>query len=135
MRFLAVALALLLPACHVFEPEGRRQTTTFTTFLAPDEVRSRAASWLAERGLYDVVASDPRFVRGEKRRPRSVGPGEQVDVQTVSISSVIEGSRVEVQALTYLLTARGEREQADQLSPEAGADHVALVRVLNPVPF
>lgn len=132
---LPFVVAFALPACNIIEPEGRQQTTTFTTFLTRQEVRARTESWLAERGLYQVTRSEPGFVRGEKQRPRSVGPGEQIDVQSVTMETVAEGTRVEAQALTFLVGAGGGRERADQLSPEAGTDHVALVQVLMPRPF
>jgi hypothetical protein len=136
VRFPFALLALAaLPACHLIEPEGRQQTTTFTTFLTRQETRARAESWLAERGLYQVTQSEPGFVRGEKQRPRSVGPGDQIDVQSVAMEIVAEGTRVEVQAMTFLVAGSGARERADQLSPEAGTDHVALVQVLMPRPF
>jgi hypothetical protein len=131
----SLLLAVALPACDVIQPEGRQQTTTFTTFLTRQEVRTRAESWLTERGLYGVTRSEPTFVRGEKRRPRSVGPGEQIDVLSVSMETVAEGTRVEVQAQTFLPVGSGGREQADQLSPEAGTDHASLVQVLMPRPF
>jgi hypothetical protein len=131
---LVVAVAAALPACNLVEPEGRQQATTFTTFLTRQETRARAESWLGERALYQVTSSEPAFVRGEKRRARSVGAGEQVDVQSVRMETVSEGTRVELQSQTFLL--RGSvREQADQLSPEAGTDHVALVQFLMPRPF
>jgi hypothetical protein len=133
VRFaLCLAVLLVLPGC---EPEGREQTTTFTTFLTRQEVRMRAEGWLAERAFYQVTSSDPTFVRGEKRRTRSVGPGEQIDVQAVSIAEVPEGTRVEVHAQTFLVGPGDVRDQADDLSPEALADHSALVGVLNPHPF
>lgn len=133
---LALALPLLaaLPACNIIEPEGRQHTITFTTFLTRQEVRARAESWLAERGLYEITRSEPGFVRGEKQRPRSVGPGEQIDVLSVDMDTVAEGTRVSVQALTYLVVPGG-RERADQVSPEAGTDLDVLVRVLMPRPF
>jgi hypothetical protein len=132
---LPFVVALALPACHIIEPEGRQQTTTFTTFLTRQETRARAESWLGERGQYQVTRSEPGFVRGEKQRPRTVGPGEQIDSQSVTMETVAEGTRVEVQSLTFLVTGGGSRERADQLSPEAGADHVTLVQVLMPRPF
>jgi hypothetical protein len=120
--------------CGVFEPEGRQQTTTFTTLLSRQEARARAESWLSERGQYQVTRSEPGFVRGEKQRPRRVGPGDQIDVQAITMDTVPEGTRVEVQSLTFLVDGGG-REQADQLSPEASTDHVALVQALMPRPF
>jgi hypothetical protein len=131
-RVAAAALLVTLCAC---EPEEREETTSFTTFLTRQEVRARAQGWLAERALYDVTSSDPTFVRGEKRRARTAGPGEQIDVQSVSIAEVTEGTRVEVHAQTYLAGPGDVRDQADELSPEALADHRALVDVLNPHPF
>lgn len=128
----AVALGLL--ACDVFEPEGRQQTTTFTTLLTRQETRARAESWLAERSRYQVTRSEPGFVRGEKRRPRSVGPGEQIDVHAVTMDTVADGTRVEVQSRTFVVEGSG-REQADLLSPEGGTDHAALVQALMPRPF
>ena len=135
MRLVLALVALFaLRSCGVFEPEGRQQTTTFTTFLSRQETRARAEGWLGERALYQVTRSEPAFVRGEKRRARTVGPGEQIDVQSVTMETVAEGTRVEVQSETFLVEGSG-REQADQLSPEAGTDHVALVQVLMPRPF
>jgi hypothetical protein len=127
---LPFVVALALPACNVIEPEGRQQTTTFTTALTPQQTRARAEGWLAERGLYQITSSEPGFVRGEKRRPRSVGPGDQIDVLSVRMASVNEGTEVEVQALTFEVAGSGARNQADQVSPEALADHGALVEVL-----
>ena len=124
-----------LSSCGVFEPEGRQQTTTFTTFLTRQEVRARAEAWLTERAHYQVTRSEPAFVRAENRRPRSVGPGEQIDVLTVEMEEVAEGTRVAVQARTFLPQPGGSREQADQLSPEGGTDQAALVQVLMPRPF
>ena len=135
MGRLAAALLLASSTCGPFEPEGRQQTTTFTTFLTRQEVRSRATGWLAERAQYQVTRSEANFVRGEKRQPRSVGPGEQIDVLTVDMTDDPEGTRVSVQARTFLPVGGSEREQADQLSPEAGTDLVNLVEVLNPRPF
>jgi hypothetical protein len=117
-------------ACNVIEPEGRQQTTTFTTALTPQQTRARAEGWLAERALYRVTSSDPVSVRGEKQRPRSVGAGDQIDALSVIMASVLEGTRVEVQALTFEVAGSGLRNQADQVSPEALADHAALIDAL-----
>jgi hypothetical protein len=131
VRFLtAVALLAAFPACAIIEPEGRQQTTTFTTALTPQQTRAAAEDWLADRALYDVTSSEPVFVRAEKRRPRSVGPGEQIDVLSVAMASVNEGTRVVVQALTFEVAASGARNRADQVSPEALADQGALIQVL-----
>jgi len=127
-------LLAALSSCAVFEPEGRQQTTTFTTFLTRQEVRSRAEAWLTERAQYQVTRSEPAFVRAERRRPRSVGPGEQIDVLTVEMEEVAEGTEVAVQARTFLPQPDGSREQADQLSPEGGTDQHDLVQVLMPRP-
>ena len=135
MRLGPLILLAVLSTCGPFEPEGRQQTTTFGTPLTPPEVRSRAEAWMAERAQYQVTRSEAAFVRGERRRPRSVGPGEQIDVLTVEIEEEGGGSRVEAQARTFLPQAGGRREQADELSPEAGADLAALVQVLMPRPF
>ena len=133
MGRLAVALLLVASTCGPFEPEGRQQTITFTTLLPRSEVRSRAEGWLGERAHYQVTSSLSNFVQGEKRQPRSAGPGEQIDILTVDISDAPEGGRrVSVQARTFLPRAGGAREQADELSPEASADLVSLVDVLNP---
>jgi hypothetical protein len=131
VRFLtAVALLAAFPACAIIEPEGRQQTTTFTTALTPQQTRAAAEDWLADRALYDVTSSEPVFVRAEKRRPRSVGPGEQIDVLSVAMASVNEGTRVVVQALTFEVAGSGARNRADQVSPEALADQGALIQVL-----
>ncbi len=129
MRFLAVS-ALVLSACHLVEPEGRRQTSSFSTPYSREEARSRAEGWLAERGLYDVTRSEPGFVRGERRRARTVGSGDQIDVLSVTLTTGNLGTRAEVEAITFLLDARGSREQADQVSPEAIRDEEDLSRVL-----
>ena len=129
----AILLVALAPgACHVIEPEGRRQRVTFTTSLTPQQTRADAEGWLAERALYLVTASEPGFVRAEKRRPRSIGPGEQIDVLSVDFSSVPEGTEVEITALTYEVTGSGGRDRADQVSPEAIRDADVLARVLMP---
>ena len=107
---LVVALAVALPACNIIEPEGRQQTTTFTTALTPQQTRARAEDWLASRALYVLTSSEPVFVRGEKLRPRSTGPGEQIDVLSVTIASVVEGTRVEVQAMTFEVAGSGAAE-------------------------
>lgn len=131
VRFLtAVALLAAFPACAIIEPEGRQQTTTFTTALTPQQTRAAAEDWLADRALYDVTSSEPVFVRAEKRRPRSVGPGEQIDVLSVAMASVNEGTRVVVQALTFEVAGSGARNRADQVSPEALADQGTLIQVL-----
>ncbi len=123
--------AFALAACNIIEPEGRQQTTTFTTALTPQQTRARAEDWLAARALYEVTSSEPVFVRGEKRRPRSVGgPGDQIDVLSVTMAIVNEGTRVEVQALTFEVAGSGARNRAEQVSPEALADHDALIQVL-----
>ena len=127
---LPFVVALALVACNVIEPEGRQQTTTFTTALTPQQTRARAEDWLAGRALYELTSSEPVFVRGEKRRPRTAGPGEQIDVISVTMASVNEGTRVEVQALTFEVAGSGARNRADQVSPEALADHGALIQVL-----
>ena len=135
MRALAAAALIAVTACDAFQREGREQTSTFTTFLTRQEVRARAEGWLGERAHYDVVRSEPVFVQGEKRRPRTVGPGDQIDVQAVSLETVAEGTRVEVNSRTFLVAGDVRREQADQLSPEANADHDALVQALMARPF
>jgi hypothetical protein len=127
---LLFVVAFALPACTIIEPEGRQQTTTFTTPLTPQQTRARAEDWLADRALYEITSSEPVFVRGEKRRPRSVGPGEQIDVVSVAMASVNEGTRVVVQALTFEVAGSGARNRADQVSPEALADQGALIQVL-----
>ena len=129
MRLRAALALMAITACDVLEPEGRSQRSTFTTAFTREEVRTRAEGWLAERAQYDVTRAEAAFVRAEKRRPRSVGPGDQIDVQSVTIETVPEGTRVEVLAQTWLATGGG-RERADQLSPEAWTDHQALVQVL-----
>jgi len=134
-RRVITALAMAATACHLVEPEGRQQTTTFTTALTPQETRARAEGWLAERARYEVTSSEPGFVRGEKRRPRTVGPGDQIDVLSVTFASVTEGTRVEIQALTFEVAGSGARNRADQVSPEALADQSALIQVLMPRPF
>ena len=134
MRLGLLVLLVATSTCGVFEPEGRQQTTTFTSSLTREQVRARAESWLAERAHYDVTRSEAAFVRGEKRRVRSVGPGEQIDVLTVEIEEDAGETRVSVQARTFLPQPRGAREQADELSPEAGTDLAALVQVLMPRP-
>ena len=135
MRALAAAALIAVTACDALQREGREQSSTFTTSLTRQEVRARAEGWLAERAHYDVTLSEPAFVRAEKLRPRTVGPGEQIDVQSVSMETVQEGTRVEVQSQTFLVEGGGRRDQADQLSPEANADHDALVQVLMVRPF
>ena len=135
LALFALLLSAVHPACDSLQREGRQQRSTFTTFLGRQEVRSRAESWLQERARYDVTRSEPTFVRGEKRRARTVGPGDQIDVLSVSMAAVPEGTEVELQAVTFLPDSRGGRDQADQLSPEANADHDALIQVLMPRPF
>lgn len=131
---LPFVVAFALPACNIIEPEGRQQTSTFTTALTPQQTRARAEGWLAERALYEVTSSEPGFVRGEKRRPRTVGPGDQIDVLSVTFASVTEGTRVEIQALTFEVAGSGARNRADQVSPEAIHDADELARILMPRP-
>ena len=131
---LPFVVAFALPACNIIEPEGRQQTSTFTTALTPQETRARAEGWLAERALYEVTSSEPGFVRGEKRRPRTVGPGDQIDVLSATFASVAEGTRVEVQALTFEVAGSGARNRAHQVSPEAIHDADELARILMPRP-
>ena len=127
---LAVACAMALPACDTLEPEGRQQTASFITVLTPQQTRARAEDWMGSRALYVVTASDPTVVRGEKRRPRTIGPGEQIDVLSATFSGVAEGTQVEVQAVTFEVAASGIRNRADQVSPEAIHDADELARVL-----
>jgi hypothetical protein len=134
MRSILLLAALALLACDIIEPEGRQQTTTFTTALTPQQTRARAEDWLANRALYELTSSAPVVVRGEKRRPRTVGPGDQIDVISVTMASVIEGTRVEIQALTFEVAGSGLRNRADQVSPEAIDDADELARVLMPRP-
>lgn len=129
--FAVVVLALATTACDVIEPEGRRQRVTFITSLTTQQTRADAEAWLTERALYVVTSSERGFVRGEKRRSRSIGPGEQIDVLSVDFSSVPEGTEVEITALTYEVEGSG-RDRADQVSPEAIHDADALARVLMP---
>lgn len=129
-----MVLALAIPACDVIEPEGRRQRVTFTTSLSPQQTRADAEGWLAERALYLVTSSEPGFLRAEKRRPRSIGPGEQIDVLSVDFSTIPEGTEVEITALTFEVAASGARNRADQVSPEAIRDADMLARVLMPRP-
>ena len=131
-----LALALIaVTGCSALQRERREQSSTFTTVLTRQEARARAEGWLTERAQYDVTRSEAAFVRGEKRRPRTVGPGEQIDVQSVSLETVPEGTRVEVQSQTFLVAGSSRGRQADQVSPEALADHDALVQVLMVRPF
>ena len=134
MRSILLLAALALLACDIIEPEGRQQTATFTTALTPQQTRARAEDWLANRALYALTSSEPVEVRGEKRRPRTVGPGDQIDVIAVTMASVIEGTRVEIQALTFEVAGSGLRNRADQVSPEAIHDADELARVLMPRP-
>jgi len=129
-----LVLALAIPACDVIEPEGRRQRVAFTTSLSPQQTRADAEGWLAERALYLVTSSEPGFLRAEKRRPRSIGPGEQIDVLSVDFSTIPEGTEVEITALTFEVAASGARNRADQVSPEAIRDADMLARVLMPRP-
>jgi hypothetical protein len=132
---LAIALAATtLTACHVIEPEGRTQRSTFTTPLVRQQVRADTEGWLAERALYLVTSSDPGFVRGEKQRPRTIGIGEQIDVLEVRLEAVPEGTEVEIRALTFVVTGPGRRDRADQVSPEALHDANALEQALMPRP-
>jgi hypothetical protein len=126
--------ALALSACHALEPEGHQQTSSFTTFLTPQQTRARAEDWLGSRALYVVTSSDTTFVRAEKLRPRSTGPGEQIDAISVRYAEVPEGTEVEVQAITYEVAGSGNRNRADQVSPEAihDADELARVLMLRP---
>ena len=135
MRAFALAALMALTSCDALQREGREQNSTFTTFLTRQDVRARAETWLGEQAQYDVVRSESIFVQGEKRRPRTVGPGTQIDVQSVSLETVAEGTRVEVNSQTFLVAGNVRREQADQLSPEANADHDALVQALMARPF
>jgi len=135
MRALLALALIAVTGCDALQREGREQSSTFTTVLTRQEVRARAEGWLAERALYDVTRSEAAFVRAEKRRPRSVGPGDQVDVQSVGLETVPEGTRVEVQSQTFLVAGDRLGRQADQVSPEALADHDALVQVLMVRPF
>ena len=84
------------------------------------------------RALYVVTASDPGFVRAEKRRPRTIGPGDQIDVLSVRFASVPEGTEVEIEAITFEVAGSGVRNRADQVSPEAIRDTGELARVLMP---
>jgi hypothetical protein len=129
-RISVVALVVGLPSCTIIEPEGRQQTTTFTSPLTPQQTRARAEDWLADRALYEITSSEPVFVRAEKRRPRSAGPGEQIDVLSVAIASINEGTRVVVQALTFEVAGSGARNRAEQVSPEALADQGTLIQIL-----
>ncbi len=124
------ACGIALPGCHVFEREGRQQRATFTTSLNPQQTRAAAEDWLGSRAHYTVTSSEPGFVRAEKQRPRSTGPGDQIDVISVDIDSVPEGTEVELEAITYLVDAAGNRDRADQVSPEAIHDIDELARAL-----
>ena len=129
-----VLFAIILPSCHVIEPEGRRQRTTFTTSLTRQQTRANAEGFLAERALYVVTSSETGFVRAEKRRPRSTGPGDQIDVLSVDFFTVPEGTEVEITALTFEVAGSGARNRADQVSPEAIHDANELARILMPRP-
>ena len=133
-RAAILLLALAAAACHIIEPEGRRQRVSFTTSLTPQQTRAETESWLGERAQYVVTSSEPRAVRAEKRRPRSTGPGEQIDVLSVDLASIPEGTEVEITALTFEVAASGARNRADQVSPEAIRDADMLARVLMPRP-
>jgi hypothetical protein len=128
------ACAISLSACHVFEREGRQQRATLTTSLTPQETRAAAEDWLGSRAQYRVTSSEPGFVRAEKQRPSSTRPGDQIDVISVDIDSVPEGTEVELEAITYEVNAAGDRNQADQVSPEAIRDIDELARALMPRP-
>jgi hypothetical protein len=133
-RAAILLLAAATSACHVIEPEGRRQRVSFTTSLTPQQARAETESWLVERAQYDLTSSEARFVRAEKRRPRSTGPGEQIDVLSVDFTSIPEGTEVEITALTFEVAVSGARNRADQVSPEAIRDADMLARVLMPRP-
>jgi hypothetical protein len=135
--FVATALAacgLALAGCHAFEREGRQQRATFTTSLTPQQTRAAAEDWLGSRALYTVTSTEPGFVRAEKRRPRTVGPGEQIDIVSARFSAVPEGTEVELLAITDEVAQSGARNRADQVSPEAIHDIDELARVLMPRP-
>ena len=133
-RISIAALAVGLASCTIIEPEGRQQTTTFTSPLTPQQTRARAEDWLANRALYEITSSESVFVRAEKLRPRSTGPGEQIDVLSVAMVSVNEGTRVVVQAMTFEVAGSGARNRADQVSREALDDQSALIRALMGTP-
>ena len=133
-RFALCLATATLAACHIIEPEGRTQRSTFTTPLTRQQVRADTEGWLAERALYLVTSSDPGFVRGEKQRPRSVGAGEQIDVLEVRFDTIPEGTEVEIRALTFEVNGEGRRDRADQVSPEAIHDSNVLARILMPLP-
>lgn len=127
---IAITCGMAFPACEAFEPEGRRQRATFTTSLTVQQTRARAEDWLASRALYSVTSSEPGFVRAEKLRPRTVAPGEQIDVVSATMRDVPEGTEVELEAVTFEVAGSGARKQADQVSPEAIHDIDELARVL-----
>ncbi len=125
LAFLTLAACgVAFAGCHAFEREGRQQRATFTTSLTRQQTRAFAEDWLGSRALYVVTASDPGFVRAEKRRPRTTGPGDQIDVLSVRFASVPEGTEVEIEAITFEVAGSGARNRADQVSPEATSSPV-----------
>ena len=70
------ACGIAVSGCHVFEQEGRQQRATLTTALTPQQTRAAAEDWLGSRAHYVVTSSEPGFVRAEKQRSWSTGPGD-----------------------------------------------------------
>jgi hypothetical protein len=125
-------LALILVAaggCGLFQ-EGRQHSETFLSPFDLPVLRDRSLEWFAGRAGtgYEVVESTLGLVRGEVNRGGSASGG-RVDVVTVYMDALREGTQVRVQAISYELRD-GRRERADQVSMEAVRDARLLIEFL-----
>jgi len=114
--------------CGLFQ-EGRQHSETFLSPFDLPVLRDRSLEWFAGRAGtgYEVVESTLSLVRGEIAR--GTGNEGRVDVVTVYMDALREGTQVRVQAISYELRD-GRRERADQVSFEAVQDARMLVEFL-----
>jgi hypothetical protein len=127
---LAVAAALLaasLAACDFIDHEsGREFGVGLVTPMDLSETRAESVRWLETRGGYTIVESRDRLLRAEKGRG---APVAEVDELTVTLDSERDGTRVNVNARTFII-AGGSRFQADEVSGPARGDAGALAQHL-----
>ena len=122
-------LAATLGGCvFAHDDQGRDLTIGFVTPLPPGETRGRTLTFFRNEG-YGLVDAGETLVRAEKVRPLAAGGGQQRDVLTVTIRTDVEGTRVSVHAVTFLIE-NGQTRQASQTSSEVGRDQDRLIQFL-----
>jgi hypothetical protein len=124
---LAALMAVAIGGCDFMDHEsGREFGVGLVTPLGRAETHAEVTRWLEGRGGYTVVESRDRFLRAEKARAAGA---TEVDELTVTLETLREGTRVSINAQTFVV-AGGSRFRADQVSGEARGDAGTLAEHL-----